>query len=188
MPDGVELIPPSEVEAAVKPAGLGPKLYAVVLTGEVAAMYACDKKVVPLSTEKWGCAHAVRMRKPRNASGAYGGCIIHVYHFIKRHPVCWFGSACVILRFLAPADEGGRRLYVSCLSYMDAMPPAAACEQLAGWQASRALCLVSRQPYLATAEQVRLFWCVLRAEGLCRAGPSRWSRAASKACSVVDTS
>ncbi|KAG2437036.1 hypothetical protein HYH02_011299 [Chlamydomonas schloesseri] len=83
MPDGVELISPTEVTASVKPADLGPKLYAVVLT-----------------------------------------------------------------------DEGGRRLYVSCLSYMDAVPPAAACEQLAGWQASRALCLVSRWPYLATAEQV----------------------------------
>ncbi|PNH11308.1 hypothetical protein TSOC_001846 [Tetrabaena socialis] len=61
-------------------------------------------------------------------------------------------------------DEGGRRLYVSVLSYLDTVPPAAACrhEQLLGAQATRALCLVSRLPCLATAEQVlrRLYMAV----------------------------
>ncbi|GFR51486.1 hypothetical protein Agub_g13897, partial [Astrephomene gubernaculifera] len=76
---------------------------------------------------------------------------------------------------LVLTDEGGKRLYVTCLSYLDAVPPAvqlASCHHfnstsnnidgddeqkqqrlpLLGAQATRALCLVSRLPYLASAE------------------------------------
>ncbi|KXZ53706.1 hypothetical protein GPECTOR_6g623 [Gonium pectorale] len=62
------------------------------------------------------------------------------------------------------ANEGGRQLYVSCLSYLDAVPPVLAClhEQLSGARATRTLCLVANAPYLASAEQVlrRLFVAV----------------------------
>lgn len=54
-------------------------------------------------------------------------------------------------------DESGKRLYASCLSYMDAVPALLASrhEHLLGAKATCALCLLCRQPYLATAEQVK---------------------------------
>lgn len=53
------------------------------------------------------------------------------------------------------ADESGQRLFGSCLSFFDAVPGPLALrhEQLLGGQASKVLCLLSRQPYLASMEQ-----------------------------------
>ncbi|KAF5840592.1 hypothetical protein DUNSADRAFT_16255 [Dunaliella salina] len=54
--------------------------------------------------------------------------------------------------------EDGTRLYVSCLTYFEDLPSALACQHsaLLGACASRALCLVSHQPYLASMERMLL--------------------------------
>lgn len=56
-------------------------------------------------------------------------------------------------RFVPNAGEDGTRLYVSCLAYFEDLPSALACQHsaLLGACASRALCLVSHQPYLVRA-------------------------------------
>ncbi|GLI67075.1 hypothetical protein VaNZ11_011272, partial [Volvox africanus] len=83
------------------------------------------------------------------------------------------GSRLELAAFQAPAvyslvltDGGGRRLYVTCLSYTEPLNPAITSrhEHLRGAHATRALCLISRLPYLATAEQVlrRLYTTVFR--------------------------
>ncbi|EFJ47226.1 hypothetical protein VOLCADRAFT_92266 [Volvox carteri f. nagariensis] len=57
---------------------------------------------------------------------------------------------------LVLTDEGGRRLYGTCLTYLEPLPPIITCrhEHLIGAYGTRALCLVSKLPYLTTAEQV----------------------------------
>ena len=54
------------------------------------------------------------------------------------------------------AEENGIRLYASCLCFFEEVPAplAARHEQLWGALASRAICLLSHQPFLATMEQV----------------------------------
>jgi hypothetical protein len=56
----------------------------------------------------------------------------------------------------ARTDESGCRLYASVLSFFDALPSGLALmhEQLLGARASKALCLLSTQPYLTSMEQV----------------------------------
>lgn len=55
-----------------------------------------------------------------------------------------------------PAEENGTKLYASCISFQDDVPPLLACRHpcLAGAKATKAVCLLSSQPYLHTMEQV----------------------------------
>lgn len=57
-------------------------------------------------------------------------------------------------RTIHHAEEDGTRLYVSCLAFFEDVPAGVACQhrQAAGMRASRAMCLMSHQPYLTSME------------------------------------
>lgn len=73
------------------------------------------------------------------------------------------GTACWILHLHATplctpcAEQEGTRLYASCLVFWDDVPAAlaAAHPQLTGARATKAMCLLSRAPFLTTMEAVR---------------------------------
>jgi hypothetical protein len=56
-----------------------------------------------------------------------------------------------------PTGGDGTQLYASCLTFYDRVPSdlAAKHEDLLGAVALKALCLLSKRPYLASSQQVR---------------------------------
>ncbi len=154
LPGGVEVLLPVDADPGC--ASSAPLIYSVVLTGE-RGVHARAALREPGISRCWQCG--VQRRGPPGSHNA------HNTPGPDHRPLTF-----------APTDESGKRLYASCLSYMDTVPALLASrhEHLLGAKATCALCLLCRQPYLATAEQVKQRHCVLRSQIRSKASVRSW--------------